>query len=145
MKRLRSRGVAAIEAAIVMAVLAPALVMALNLGRLALNGAALDRAASNAARYLATVPIESLRDSTRRAAALTSAQAMIDQTLAAAMIDVQSVHVEFTCDPGQCSGLQAASTPSKVGVLAVMEYRDVLDIGNLPLSLSVYAEVGRGN
>ena len=67
MKRTRCRGVAAIEAALVLAGLAPLLAFALNLGRLAIDGAAADRAASNAARFLSTVPLESLHDSTRRA------------------------------------------------------------------------------
>ncbi|KQV58978.1 TadE/TadG family type IV pilus assembly protein [Duganella sp. Root336D2] len=145
MKRLRCRGVAAIEAALVMAALAPLLVLLLNTGRLAINGAAVDRAASNAARLLSTVPLEILRDGSRRGAALDSARYLIDETLAAAGVDVQTLHVEYMCDPGHCDELQATSTPSRIGVLVVVDNQPVVDFGAAPVTLSAYAEVGRGD
>lgn len=143
MKRRRSRGVAAIEAALVMAGLTPLLVLALNMGRLAIDGAALDRAASNAARYLATVPLESLRDSSRRSVVLDSARYLIVQTLAASKVDVATLHVEFLCDPGSCELLQATSTPTKIGVLVSIDNLGIVDPGTAPLRLEVFAEVGR--
>ncbi|MGW8389908.1 TadE/TadG family type IV pilus assembly protein [Pseudoduganella sp. HUAS MS19] len=143
MKRLRCRGVAAIEAALVMAVLAPLLVLALNIGRLAINGAAVDRAASNAARFLSTVPLEILRDASRRGVVLDSARSLVDQTLAAAAVDVQTLNVEFLCDPGNCSTLPANYTPTKIGVLVSVDNQAIVDLGTEPVLLSVYAEVGR--
>lgn len=145
MKRRRCRGVAAIEAALVMAGLAPLLVLLLNAGRLAINGAAVDRAASNAARLLSTVPLEILRDGSRRGAALDSARYLIDETLAAARVDVQTLHVEYTCDPGRCDDLQASSTPSKIGVLVSVDSQAIVDFGAPAVTLSAYAEVGRGD
>ncbi|SFF69656.1 hypothetical protein SAMN05518865_103244 [Duganella sp. CF458] len=143
MRRRRCRGVAAIEAALVMAGLAPLLVLALNMGRLAINGAAVDRAASNAARFLSTVPLEILRDGSRRTVALDSARALIDQTLAAAAVDVQTLRVEFLCDPGNCNALLLTDTPSKVGVLVSVDNQAIVDFGTVPVTLAVYAEVGR--
>jgi len=143
MKRLRCRGVAAIEAALVMAGLAPLLVLALNMGRLAINGAAADRAASNAARYLSTVPLESLHDSSRRATVLESARYLIDQTLAAANIEQAAWHVEFMCDLGHCDELLPGSIPGSVAVLLNVDSQPILDFGDPPVRLTVYAEVGR--
>ncbi len=143
MRRQRCRGVAAIEAALVMAGLAPLLVLALNMGRLAMNGAAADRAASNAARYLSTVPLESLHDSSRRATVLESARTLIDETLAAANIDGQAWHVEFMCDIGHCDELLPSNIPSKVAVLLTVDSQPILDVGDLPVALTVQAEAGR--
>ncbi len=143
MRRRRCRGVAAIEAALVMAGLAPLLVLALNMGRLAINGAATDRAASNAARYLSTVPLESLHDSSRRAVVLDSARSLIDETLAAASIDSQAWHVEFMCDSGHCDELLPVNIPTKVLVLLTVESQPIVDLGDIPVSLTVQAEAGR--
>ena len=149
MKRLRWRGVAAIETALVMFALSVLLVHALRYGLQAEGGAALDRAASNAARYLATVPIQTLRSSARRAAVLATARGLIDETLAAANLDVSTLEVQFLCDPGLCDALTPstvpATVPSKVGVLASMQYRNDMFSSIEPVGLSVYAEVGRGN
>lgn len=145
MSRVRCRGVAAIEAALVLAGLAPLLVLALNMGRLAIDGAAADRAASNAARFLSTVPLESLHDGARRAVVLDSARHMVGQTLAAAGIDEQAWHIEFTCDIGHCDELLPSSTPSKIGVLLTVDSQAIVDAGADPVALAVFAEVGRGN
>ena len=145
LKRARCRGVAAIEAALVLAALAPLLALALNMGRLAIDGAAADRAASNAARFLSTIPIESLHDSARRTVALESARNMIGQTLTAARIDAQSWHVEIMCDIGHCDELLPTSTPTKIGVLVTVDSPAIVGSGADPVALSVYAEVGRGN
>ncbi|KQZ25949.1 pilus assembly protein [Duganella sp. Root1480D1] len=143
MRQLRCRGVAAIEAALVMAGLAPLLVLALNMGRLAINGAAVDRAASNAARFLSTVPLEVLRDSGRRSVVLNTARSLIDSTLAAAEVDVQTLRVEFICDIGSCSALLASDTPTKIGVLLSVDNDAIVDFGTDPVTLAAYAEVGR--
>lgn len=145
MKHQRSRGVALIEAALVMLALSSLLVGSLYYGRLAMSGAALDRAASNAARYLSTVAIENLHDSARRAVVLAAAQAMVDETFAAAGVAVQDLQVEFLCDPGACASLPPGSTPAKVGVLLTIQYQDSLFATNVPTQLSAYAEVGRDN
>lgn len=144
MRRLRCRGVAAIEAALVMVALAPVVALALYAGRLAVGGSALDRAASNAARYLATVPLESLRDGTRRAIALAVAQAMIEETLAAANVEGLQP-VEFRCGSRSCSQLDVTEKPATVGVVATITYRDTLFGDHFPMTLTVHAEVGRGN
>jgi len=145
MKRRRCRGVAAIEAALVLFATSALLVNLLYCGRLALDGAALDRAASGAARYLSTVPLEDLHDSARRGAALAAAQAIAAETLAAAGIDVQQLQLEFLCDPGACATLPAGVTPSRVGVLANLSFYDEVFGGHAPTQLTAYAEVGRDN
>lgn len=149
MKRRRCRGVAAIEAALVLGALTVLLVNALRYGRLAESGAALDRGACNAARYLASQPMENLRDSGRRAAVLARARQMVDDALAAAKLQVTDLDVNFLCDPGPCTSLTQTTAPptapGKVGVLATMQYQDGIFSSSVPVSLTVYAEVGRGN
>ncbi|WP_028103197.1 TadE/TadG family type IV pilus assembly protein [Pseudoduganella violaceinigra] len=143
MKRRRCGGAAAIEAGLVMLATTSLLANLVYCGRLALNGAALDRAASNAARYLATVPVEVLHDSVPRSAALSAAQGIIDETLAAANVDVQELQVNFFCDPSPCATLPPGSTPTKAGVEVVVQFHDELFGTNFPLQLSAFVEVGR--
>lgn len=145
MKHRRNRGVAAIEAALVLFGTSALLVIVLNCGRLALAGAALDRGASNAARYLAIIPVEDLQDSARRSVALAAAQSIVDEALAGASIDAQALRVEFTCDPGECSLLQSSDKPSRVGVLARLAFNSELIGSDVQTQLVAYAEVGRDN
>ena len=145
MKRLRCRGVAAIEAALVMLAVSVLLVNLVYCGRLALHGAALDSAAASAARYLAKVPLEELHDSARRAVALAAARRMVDDTLAAAKVDVQELQVEFTCELGACASLSSLVAPSKVAVSVVAQFRDEQFGAYLPATLVAFVEVGREN
>lgn len=145
MRRRRCQGIAAIEAALCMWLLAVLLVACLSMGRLALGGAALDRAASNAARYLATVPVDSLHDAARLAVAEAVARAMIEETLASAGIAAMAPQVRITCGAVYCVDLPPATTPTRIGVSATIQYQDDMFASNVPTQLSVQAEVGRGN
>lgn len=145
MKRLRCRGVAAIEAALVMAGLAPLLALAINMGQLAIDGAAADRAASNAARYLSLVPLEALRDGSRLTMAQESARRLVDETLSASRINLQASHIEFMCGLGHCDEMQPGFIPTKIGVVLTVQSQSVFDMGDSPMNLTVYAEVGRDN
>lgn len=145
MKRLRERGVAAIEAALVLFATTALLVNLLYCGRLAWHGAALDGAAYNAARYLASVPPEDLSDSSRRGAVLATAQAMVNETLAGAGVTGQDLQVQYLCGAGWCSVLAAGSVPTKVAVLATLEFRDEIFGSPGQTLLSSYVEVGRDN
>lgn len=145
MKRLRCRGVAAIEAALVLFGASVLLVNLLYCGRLALAGAALDGATSSAARYLAAVPVEDLNDSARRSAALATAQAMIDETLAGAGVTAQDLQVQYLCGGGWCSMLAPGSVPNRVTVLATLDFQDEIFGSPGQTQLSSYVEVGRDN
>jgi hypothetical protein len=149
MTRRRSRGIAAIELACVLVLLVPLLVASLYLGRLALAGAALELAATNAARFMATVPNESLHDPARLAAAQAAARAVFDDTLTAAGVEPHGLYVWFSCDPGDCRLLPSGVTPTKVGVYSTFGFPNMDVFYNQPFSgqeytwLTGYAEVGR--
>lgn len=145
MKRLRCKGIAAIEAALVMLATTSLLVIFVHCGRMALNCAALDRASSSAARYLASVPLEVLHDAAQRGQVLAAAQKIVDETLGAASVDVSELQVEYLCDPGYCSLLGPASTPARVGVQVMIQFHDPLYLDGQATQLSSYAEVGRDN
>jgi len=145
MRRLHCKGIAAIEAALVMFATSSLLVIFVHCGRLALNCAALDRASNSAARYLAAVPLESLHDSAQRVVVLSAAQKIVDETLAAASVDVSELQVEYLCDPGYCSVLASASTPAKVGVQVLIKFHDPLYLDGQATQLSSYSEVSRDN
>lgn len=149
MNRLRCRGAAAIEAAIMLTLLTPLLVASIYFGRLALAGAALEQAASNAARVLSTVPAESLHDTARTAAALAAARSVFDETLAAANVEPLDLVVWFSCDPGDCRTVPSGSVPAKVGVYAAFNFPNADLFPNSGYGSSSYtwleerAEVGR--
>jgi len=145
MKRLRCRGIAAIEAALVMLAATSLLVAFVHCGRLALECAAVDRAASAAARYLAALPLEILHDAAQRGMALAAARNLVDETLAAASVDVSELQVDFLCDPGACASLPPATTPAKVGVQVVVQFHDTLYPNAYPTQVSSYVEVNRDN
>lgn len=143
MKRRNCRGIAAIETALVMFATTSLLVALVNCGRLAQHGAAVDSAASNSARYLATVPLAVLHESSQRDTALRLARKIVDDTLAAAGVDVSELQVFYSCDPTPCASLTAASVPGKVGVQVVVQFHDALFPNYPAVQLSSYAEVGR--
>lgn len=145
MKRLRCRGIAAIEAALVMFATTSLLVVFVHCGRMALNCAAIDRAASSAARYIAAVPLEILHDPAQRANALGAAQAMVDEALAAAHVDMSGMHLDITCDGGLCSSLGQAATPGRVGVQLTIQFHDDFYLAGQATELSSYAEASRDN
>jgi len=118
MNSLRCRGAVAIEAAMTMLLLVPLLVAGLYFGRLALAVTALEQAAANAARYMATRPDEDLHDQVRVTAALKAARRIFDDTLAAANVPTRDLYVWFSCDPGDCRTLPPGYRPIKVGVYA---------------------------
>ncbi|XLZ68430.1 TadE/TadG family type IV pilus assembly protein [Massilia sp. SR12] len=143
--RRAGRGAALIELVAVLWVCVPMLVAILYLGRMALHGAVLDRAASDAARYLATLPPEELRDSARRAVALASAQAMLEQALQASGLPLQDLQVEYQCGPNSCNLVTASNPLASMTVVAVLQYRDSLVGVPEVVELRAQAEAGRDN
>jgi|GEM_PF-1516331 len=145
MKRLHCKGIAAIEAALVMFATTSLLVIFVHCGRMALNCAALDRASSSAARYLSAVPLEVLHDAAQRGIALEAARKIVEETLGAASVDVSGLQVDFLCDPATCALLGPASTPSRVGVQVMIQFHDPIYLDGQATQLSSYAEVSRDN
>lgn len=145
MKRLRCRGIAAIEAALVMFATTSLLVVFVHCGRMVLNCAALDRAASGAARYLAGVSLEILHDPAQRAYALAAAQAMVEETLSAARVDAASLQADFICDGALCANLGPGAAPGRVSVHLAIQFHDDMYLDGWVTELSSYVEVGRDN
>jgi Flp pilus assembly protein TadG len=143
MRRPHCRGAAAIEAALAMAALGALMTLAIDAGQLAAGGSAVDRAASNAARYLASVPLESLSDSSRRAVVLSVAQEMIEETLGAASVEGLQT-VEYRCGSRSCSEMDASETPAKVSVVVTIEYHEMFGEQALRV-MTVEAEASRDN
>lgn len=145
MRRRRCRGIAAIELALVLLACSLLLMQCLYFGRLAMNGAVLNRAASDAARYLALVPVEILRDGARRAQVLANAQAMLEAALADAGVPVQDLQVDFACGVTSCNVVTAANPLASMRVTAMLRYRDEWFGAADEVDLLAYAEAGRDN
>ncbi|MCE3264181.1 MAG: hypothetical protein K0R43_3260 [Pseudoduganella sp.] len=145
MRRRHCRGVAAIELAMVLLVCALLLTQCLYYGRLAMSGAVLDRATSDVARYLALVPVESLRDGTQRALVLGNAQVMLEQALADAGVQVLDLQVDFGCGLTGCSVVSPANPLASMSVTAMLRYRDEWFGAAGDVDLLAYAEAGRDN
>lgn len=145
MRARRTRGFAAIEFALVIGVWVVILVNGLYFGRMAMAGVVLDRAANDAARYLATVPVERLRDSAQRALALANAQAMTQAALADAGIAAQDLQLDFRCGLSSCGVVSAANPLASMTVTAMLRYHDDWFGAVGDVDLLSYAEAGRGN
>ncbi|MYN04099.1 hypothetical protein GTP41_18565 [Pseudoduganella sp. DS3] len=145
MKRRRCRGVALIELVAVLAVCVPLLLGILYYGRMAMDGALLDRAASDAARYLATLPPEELRDSARRAVVLANAQSMLEQALQASGLALQDLQVDYRCGLNSCSMVTPSNPLASITVIAVLQYRATLFGMPQVVELRAQAEAGRDN
>lgn len=143
MRRRPSRGVAVIELAAVLLACSLMLMALLNYGRLAMEGALLDRATGDAARYLAALPPEELRDSARRSVVLGNAQAMLEQALLDSGLQLQDLQTSYLCGADTCALVTASNPLASMTVIAVLQYRDDW-FGSGTLELRAQAEANRG-
>ncbi|WP_374584320.1 hypothetical protein [Pseudoduganella sp.] len=143
MKRRTSRGAAMIELAAVLVACSMMLMACLNYGRLAMEGAVLDRAAADAARYLAALPPEELRDSARRGVVLANAQAMLEQVLQDSGLQVLDLQTSYLCGADTCAMVTSSNPLASMTVIAVLQYRDDW-FGSGTLELRAQAEASRG-
>lgn len=141
--RQRSRGIAAIEFALVLGVCVFILAACLYCGRLLMSGAVLDRATVDATRYLATVPVEHMRNDARRAAALLQARMMLETALNDAGIPTQGMYLDFDCGLGDCDDVAPANPLDSVALYVIVHYDDAWS--GTGVDISSYAEAGRDN
>lgn len=145
MRRRRSRGVAAIEFALVLAVFSAILAGFLYFGRFAMERAVLDRATTDAARYMATVPAEDLRDSARRSALLARTRALLEETLRGSGIQTTDLYVSYRCGSSDCGTVLPSNSLATVTVSATLGYSDTMFGAAERIEFAAYAEAGRGD
>ena len=113
--RRRQRGVAAVEAAVLLPLLLVLLVFPLFFGRIFWHYAVLQKAAHDAARYLATVPLVEMNNPARGPLAADLARAIATTETAELYAGENSpVSITVLCDDGNCD----AGLPATVSVLA---------------------------
>jgi len=148
MKRLRCRGMALVEAALTLPVCLAVLAFTLSFGRQTWYTAVLDKATADAARYVASVPLESLQDGSRRSAVLSAAEAMLAEALASAGIPATLLNVEIGCANMDCAAMPASEAPQWVVVRVQVYFTDSI-LYRLTereqVMLSSVARVGRDN
>ncbi|WP_342118947.1 TadE family protein [Pseudoduganella sp. OTU4001] len=124
MRRRYCKGVAALEFALVLLAFTAIMLGFLSIGRMMMVGMALDRATTDAARYMATVPVEDLRDSTRRAALLANTRSVLEQGLAASGIQASDLTVGYVCGNTDCNTLSQSNPLESIIVTATVNYSD---------------------
>lgn len=102
MRRLRCRGVASIEFALVLFAGALMLQGCLFYGRALMYTLALDRTVHDMARYLTQQPDENLLNAARRTALLNKARAMLQESLLQSGLQLETMYVEMRCGGYNC-------------------------------------------
>jgi Flp pilus assembly protein TadG len=115
------RGVAAVEFAILLPLLVVLLSAPLLVGRVLWHYTAAQKAAYDAARYLASVPEAEIRATGLAPAAEAAARAIANAELADLNPGLDPPSIRVSCDAGPCNGF---SLPATVSVLVQMEMHD---------------------
>jgi hypothetical protein len=105
----RQRGVAAIELALILPILLALLAFPFFFGRVFWHYTVADKAAHDAARYLACVPVIEMTTSARAVHAVEVAQAIIAAEIGDLHLDAGAVSVVIQCNGLACSGFGAPS------------------------------------
>jgi len=135
----RQRGVAAVELALVLPVLLVMLAFPLYLGRALWHYTVIERAAQDAARYLSTIPLSEIKNSTLAPGAVAVASNIVAEEIAELAPGTVPPSVAITCDNGgNCVGF---STPATVRVNIQLQMEDVLFAGVTQLTVPLTAEV----
>lgn len=106
----RSRGIAAVELAVVMPILVILLVFPLYLGRYFYHYTIAQNAAQNAARYLSKIPVTEMTDPNRAAPVVSVANQIVAQMLAELVPGPYAPNVSVLCGSNQCAGLVRPQT-----------------------------------
>jgi len=141
----RQRGIAAVELALILPVLLILLVFPLFFGRLFWHYSVMDRAAQDAARYLATIPPSEIRNPARAPALTAVAKSIADAELAELAPGPDGIFVTIGCDAVQCVGF---AVPTTVNVAIQVQLTDIFFSNmtslTIPLMVNVtYPYVGR--
>lgn len=118
----RQRGVAAIELAFIIPLLITMLAFPLFFGRVFWHYTVAEKAAHDAARYLATVPMVEMTTPLRAGYALEVANAIISAEVAELNPGPDGLSIDIRCNPSACNGF---STPSTFTVIVQMPMYDV--------------------
>ncbi|SFU77907.1 TadE/TadG family type IV pilus assembly protein [Pseudoduganella namucuonensis] len=123
LKRMHpQRGIAAIELALLLPVLIVLLAMPLYLGRVFWHYSVAQKAAHDAVRYLASVPLAQMRDPIRIAATVEATRSIVLEETADLQPGSIPVIVDVQCDGLSCMGV---TTPTNVRVVVRLYMEDI--------------------
>lgn len=142
MRRLRCRGVASIEFALVLFAGALMLQGCLFYGRALMYTLALDRSVHDMARYLTQQPEETLRNGTRRAVVLNKARAMLQESLQQSGLQLETLYVEMRCGGFDCD--RPGIPLDHMSVYAHLTYHATSN-PDFDTNLSAYEVISRDN
>ena len=134
----RSRGIAAVEFALVLPLLLMLLVFPLYFGRLFWHYAAIQKAAQNSARYLSTVPLHAMKSPTKISHVVQLTNTIVQQHLAELNPGAYPPSVTIQCDGITCNGFTA---PANVRVVVVASVEDIFfpDVSGMTILLTADA------
>lgn len=138
----RQRGVAAVELALSMSVLMLVLVLPLFLGRILWHYTVAQKAAHDAARYLASASAEDMRNSTRAGYVTAMASSIANAELAELKPGQQAPNVTILCNGANCGGF---TVPATVTVIVQLQIDDIFfpsvtdfyGFGSVPFTVNV--------
>jgi hypothetical protein len=125
----RQAGAIAVEAALVLLACFMLLPFLLYFARLTLHAAVLQQAAFNAARYMATLPPEQIRDPALQTVALDVARGLVGQAVAGARLDTGPQAIEIECDSIDCGSLAVPGVPARIDVQLMLRFSDPFFLG----------------
>lgn len=134
----RQRGIAAVELALILPFMVLMLAAPLYFGRVFWHYSVVERAAGDAARYLASVPIAEMKDPNRAGDVVAVAQAIVATEISELNPGNFPPGVTIQCDNLGCFGF---STPSTVSVGIQLYVENVFFPGIWSMSLPVTANV----
>lgn len=138
--RGRSRGIAAVEMALVLPVLMILLMFPLFFGRVYWHYTVAQKAAQDAARYMASVSYQELRSSRLAPQAVAVAQEIARLELAELAPGGSAPQVDVLCGLVPCTGLGQRPAPTYIRVVVSMDMLDtmfgVVDVGRYGLPIT---------
>lgn len=133
----RQHGLAAVEFALVLPLLILLLVLPLYLGRVMWHYAAMQNAAQNGARFLASVPLVTMRDPNKVGHAVQLTDAIVRAHLDELNPGAFPAIVDKQCNGITCGGY---STPTTVRVVVQMTVQDIFFPEYTQMSITLITE-----
>jgi hypothetical protein len=131
----RQRGIAALELALAMPIFVLLLTFPLFLGRAFWHYTVIERAAHDAARYLSSIPLNEMQNSTRAGAVTAVAKEIVDAEIAEFNTGTSPPGTSVLCGASLCFGFSA---PATVRIIIDMGMVDPLfpDSTGIPLAMT---------
>jgi Flp pilus assembly protein TadG len=120
----RQRGAVLIETALLLLLSFALLPYLLYAARLCWYRLVLERAVHDAARYVATVPLEVMRDPAQQAVVLAVAQDMVLDSAAAARLETRPSGIVVQCNSWPCAMMAFGSSIDSITVSTSLPFRD---------------------